>query len=385
MTRLVYLAPVAWESFPQRPHKFVEWFHERTGAEVLWLDPYPTRLPEIDDLRRLGSRKCNTAIDIPTPDWLTVAKPMALPIEPLSGSGMINSRLWKEAYQSTVRFLRGRDAVLGVGKPSELALRILREENCATSFYDAMDDFPAFYRGLSRRSMERRQEEIISRVSRIIVSSSALAERFCHHGSKVTLARNACASDTMPLPREAVTGREPAVFGYVGTIGRWFDWDWVIELALQQPTAEVRLIGPMFSPPPRTLPPNVTVEAACRHDAAIEAMRNFSVGIIPFKRNELTRSVDPIKYYEYRALGLPVLSTAFGEMAQRRGEHGIFIVDDPKLIAEWADKALSTRLTRNDVLRFREDNTWHARFNASLLITKLSPALVFNEDTNGLS
>lgn len=43
--QLVYLSPLPWDSFSQRPHQFVEWFHNKHGGEVLWIDPYPTRLP----------------------------------------------------------------------------------------------------------------------------------------------------------------------------------------------------------------------------------------------------------------------------------------------------------------------------------------------------
>jgi hypothetical protein len=51
--RLIYLSPVAWNSHIQRPHQLVEWFHNETAGEVLWVDPYPTRLPLWRDLRAI--------------------------------------------------------------------------------------------------------------------------------------------------------------------------------------------------------------------------------------------------------------------------------------------------------------------------------------------
>ena len=51
--RLVYLSPVPLASFAQRPHHFVQWFHERFDAPVLWIDPTPARLARWSDLRRL--------------------------------------------------------------------------------------------------------------------------------------------------------------------------------------------------------------------------------------------------------------------------------------------------------------------------------------------
>ena len=63
-------------------------------------------------------------------------------------------------------------------------------------------------------------------------------------------------------------------------------------------------------------------------------MQGFSAGLIPFIKNELTASVDPIIYYEYFVLGLPVLSTRFGEMALREGSPGVFLVDGQDLAAQ---------------------------------------------------
>jgi hypothetical protein len=53
------------------------------------------------------------------------------------------------------------------------------------------------------------------------------------------------------------------------------------------------------------------------HDEALALAAGFDVGIVPFKDTPLTRCVDPLKYYEYRGLGLPVLATSFGELRHK--------------------------------------------------------------------
>ena len=50
--RLLYFAPVPWDSYEQRPHYFARHWLDLGGA-VLWIDPYPSRLPRWNDLRRL--------------------------------------------------------------------------------------------------------------------------------------------------------------------------------------------------------------------------------------------------------------------------------------------------------------------------------------------
>lgn len=61
---------------------------------------------------------------------------------------------------------------------------------------------------------------------------------------------------------------------------------------------------------------NVHFNAPIAYHALPERMRHYSVGIIPFLRNNLTNGIYPMKVNEYLALGLPVVSTSFGDMPQ---------------------------------------------------------------------
>lgn len=364
--RLVYLSPLPWRSFSQRPHMFVEWFHLRHEAEVLWVDPYPTRLPDWHDLRRLHPSLNLGAADLPDrrPAWITVVQPVALPMEPLTGLTGVNAVLLRNVHAAIDDFLSGGDCIIGIGKPSALALKVLQRHPNVRSFFDAMDDYPAFYRGLAKRAMQRRMDRIASHVSRILITSVALKRRFREHQSKLLLVRNAC--DTASLPPVGPTPRANGhpVLGYVGTIGNWFDWTLLSALAETDPSVRIRLVGPTYVPPPKTLPKNVEVWSARGHEAAVEAMRSFSVGLIPFKYTELTYSVDPIKYYEYRALGLPVISSRFGRMAFRDAEAGVFLVDEHADLSSPMRSALGYRYDQNEIKAFREHNSWTARFDA---------------------
>lgn len=370
--RLVYISPVPWASFAQRPHKFVEWFHTRFGGHVLWIDPYPTRLPALGDSRRINMRPVGGEVKIPT--WLTVVLPGALPIEPIAGSGFLNRVLWRDVLLAVDKFVVKGDCRVGVGKPSVLALQVLARTSGCTAFYDAMDDFPAFYKGLSRKAMERRERAVARGVSQILASSSALLNRFAAHRPKVTLVRNACAADMLASVYSLRKSRSTPILGYVGTIGHWFDWQLVCEIAKQNPSLHVQLIGPVYSSPPGSLPGNVELLSACDHATAIRAMQQFSAGLIPFKRTDLTASVDPIKYYEYRALGMPVLSTRFGEMALRDEAAGVFLMDVGLDLRSIVDAALGYECEMEAVQEFRIKNSWEARFDASSIAPAPTPA-----------
>lgn len=366
---LVYLSPVPWASFAQRPHHFVRWYRQRRGGAVLWVDPYPTRLPDASDLRALtrrgGAQASSSGEDVP--HWLRVLRPRALPLEPLPGLRALNGVLWRGLLGEIDAFAGSKGCVLGVGKPSRLALEVLARHPGAPSFYDAMDNFPAFYRGLSRLSMDRCERELAARCTRITVSSTALERRFASHSRKLSKALNACVTHGLPPVSAAAPAGRP-VLGYVGTIGRWFDWGLVTALAEAAPEATVRLVGPVHAPPPGPLPGNVELAPPCGHAEALRHMTGFSAGLIPFRLTELSASVDPIKYYEYRSLGLPVLSTRFGEMALRGDDAAVFFLETDVDPAEVAQAAMQWRRNEDDIMDFRARNSWEARFDASFVI-----------------
>lgn len=341
----------------------VRHFHSRTGGQVLWIDPYPTRLPILSDV--LDKRPLAAAVDdVPLPGWLNVIKPNALPIEPLPYSGRLNRLLWSEVFSCVDKFADG-STLLGVGKPSELALQLLAKKQFASTFYDAMDDFPAFYSGWSSYAMASRERKIVSWVSTVFASSSALKERLIHHASDVRLVLNACATGRLiavDSVRPQNKDRTP-VIGYVGTIAQWFDWDLVFALADANPHARFHLIGPVYGRPPASIPANVKLVPPLPHAEALLAMAQFDVGLIPFKRTPLTSSVDPIKYYEYRALGLPVVSSSFGQMALRAAFNGVYLIDSNSDLDKVLNQAFTDSPTAKEIAQFRKENSWESRFD----------------------
>lgn len=366
--QLIYLSPVPWASFAQRPHKFVEWFHGRTGGSVFWVDPYPTRFPLFSDFQRPPGKAKAARDEVFIPAWLNIIKPVALPIEPLPYSGGVNIFLWWRLLQKLMTIAAGSETLLVIGKPSILALIVMDRLNGCRSIYDVMDDFPSFYSGLSRFAMQHREKTLVRQVSMILTSSTILKHFWSTFRNDVELVHNGLDPDILPPLRLCNHDNERKILGYVGTIAAWFDWEWVIVLAKARSQDVVRLIGPVFSTIPAELPQNIEMLPPCDHQAALLAMQEFDVGLIPFKKTTLTESVDPIKYYEYRALGLPVLSTDFGEMALRKSTDGTYLSCSVEDVGELASLALQYLPNLEVICKFRELNSWKNRFDNAGII-----------------
>ncbi len=370
MKRMIYLSPVPWDSFSQRPHKFVEWFHTISGGDVLWVDPYPTRLPGLGDFAFRPGPSRHLSRSEP---WLKCLAVKALPIEPISGLNVVNCYLRRAMVEDINAFASAGPTSLVIGKPSALALQLLRGGNFTKSVYDSMDDFPAFYSGLSKRSMQSKERAVVSSVDHVLVSSTLLMRRAqqMQPGADIRLCENACAVEVLPPVGQQVHRSGTRILGYVGTIGKWFDWEMIKRLA-ECAEVTVRLIGPVYTPAPFRLPPNVEVLPQCSHAQAIAAMLTFDVGLIPFKITALTESVDPIKYYEYCALGLPVITSDFGEMRLHARQPGVFTVhrtDDQSSLIRTVEAALAFRFSLSEIEIFRQKNSWSARFSSAKIFT----------------
>jgi glycosyltransferase involved in cell wall biosynthesis len=377
-SRLVYLSPVPLGSFAQRPHHFVHWFHERFGASVLWIDPGPSRLPRFSDwprlLRWLRGGGPVLGPEWQQADWLQHLAARVLPLEPWPIGRLINRWLWRGLLRQVDAFVTP-DTVLVMAKPCALSLHLAERYPHLPLVFDAMDSMPAFCTGVSRRWMEQAEADLAERADRLWASSHALAAHHACHAHKTTLLLNGLslpapqpALEPVPVPPSGGPPRRP-VLGYLGVIDHWFDWDLLIRLAEQHPEADVRLVGPVRHAAPRELPPNVQQLPAVPQHQVYEVLRGFDAGLIPFARDAVTEHVDPVKYYEYRALGLPVLSTRFGEMAERGRADGVHFFEDLLAQNAWADASalqalLADRPDAQQTQAFCREHHWGQRFEA---------------------
>jgi len=303
--------------------------------------------------------------------WAKVLRPRSLPFEPLPLSGFVNSSLfWSSVFNIAERFANEGETLIVVGKPSELAVRMLKALPECRAIYDAMDDFPAFFSGMSRWAMEKRERKIASQCDVVLASSTRLLEKWQPEHADVRFVPNALDSKLMPARAEKQQRNQNKIFGYIGTIGAWFDWNWMIRVAQARPHDTVFIIGPLSNRYMGTLPDNIIIRPPCSHQDALKLMLTFDVALIPFQQTALTASVDPIKYYEYIAAGLPIITTSFGEMRYRQQAPGVYICDDGDDIKAISEEALSFSPTQQFIDTFTTKNNWSARFNDAAILEK---------------
>jgi Glycosyl transferases group 1 len=89
-------------------------------------------------------------------------------------------------------------------------------------------------------------------------------------------------------------------------------------------------------------------------------LRGADVGLIPYAVNDLTRSVFPMKVYEYLAAGLPVLATPLPALAGT--EKVEFVADAPALVAAFErERGLDSSERRRERSSAAARHSWDTR------------------------
>ena len=235
--------------------------------------------------------------------------------------------------------------------------------------FDAIDD-QASHPQMKRDwpSVRRGYEFVKNNADIIFTNSEVMARRLGGGRAKPLWVPNGVDVerflDPAPPPPELARLEGP-VFGYVGKIQERLDVEMVGRLAESLRSGHLVLVGPFLARGIRrrlaALPR--TVLLGDRHYEDIPGiMSAFDVGIIPHRIDPFTTSMDPLKFYEYLAARLPVVTTPvagtelFSEQVEIVGSAEEFVAACHRAsVRGKADSIVSEQISRNASWALRAD------------------------------
>ena len=249
-----------------------------------------------------------------------------------------------------------------------------------TVVYDCIDDLSVHVP--DRRLLpivSRWEEELVARANGAIVSAGVLGAAIrarradlplatVHNGVDAEAFRDAARREARPadLPKP---GGAPLV-GFVGALYDWIDWPLVAQGVAALPGIDFAIVGPSSRRPRelRELVPSANaVFLGPRPFARVPAYVNaFDVCWVPFRRDAVGLSANPVKIYEYLALGRPVVSTPVADPKSFEGLVTFGSGSDEIVAALRAAVAGVAGRDREPVdraarERFADANSWDAR------------------------
>ncbi len=107
------------------------------------------------------------------------------------------------------------------------------------------------------------------------------------------------------------------IIGYYGALATWFDYELIKYISENKNDANIVLIGAKydtsFDSENLSKYKNIHYLGPINYNDLPYYASKFNVCILPFKINDITKSTNPIKVFEYMALGKPVVSTDLNE------------------------------------------------------------------------
>lgn len=235
--------------------------------------------------------------------------------------------------------------------------------------YDKMDeDSQIATNYFLKESLKSKEEKLIKSADLIFVSCQKFFDQIKEKHSNVKLLQNGVMVDFahsigimhQDEPVRFGLSHQKTIFGYVGTISHWFDFE-VLNIILEaDQNNEVVLVGNNMMPEMEH--ERVHYVAPVKKELVAGIIEQFDVCLYNFKRNDLLDTINPVKIYEYLAMNKPVL--AVESMETRQFGKKLMLYEKPEdvrniLSVGWRCPFRSEEERR----RFINDNSWESRIH----------------------
>ncbi len=232
--------------------------------------------------------------------------------------------------------------------------------------YDCVDDWSAF--GTTFHDVNSLERNLLAVSDIVFTSSRRLYEMKSRYNSHTYHVPNgvdfehfstAAKNPRRPAPLENISH---PIMGFHGATYTWIDLVLIERIARRRPDWSFVFVGPVGGNVRTPRLPNMHFLGKVPYNVLPEYVASFDVCLLPFKRVELTQSVDPIKMYEYLAAGKPIVSTSIPEV-HKFSDYAAIADDDMDF-----ERAIASALTEDNASQAKarqeiaSKNSWANRF-----------------------
>jgi glycosyltransferase involved in cell wall biosynthesis len=344
------------------------------GNRVLFLESLGLRRPRQAgrDLRRMARRARKALEGSRAVDGLHVLSPLVIPLHGRRGIAGLNARLLRAQVGRAARKLGMERPLLWSYVPQ--ADWLVDTLDPSLIVYHCVDDIAA-QKGVRSDAFRVAEARFAARADLVLASAPALAERMSTLNRNVFYAPNVADTErfataleegptdpalaALPRPRIVFTG---------AVVATKLDIDLIEGVAKARPDWSIALVGPIGVGDPRTdisclrRLSNVHLLGSRPYGELPDVLRGADVALVPYAINDLTRSVFPMKVFEYLAAGLPVVTTPLPALADTPG---VVVAADAEATVAAVERALGADGLEARRARSQEvlGNSWEARLD----------------------
>lgn len=302
----------------------------RLGYRVLYVDSVGLRRPSASasDMKRIIGR-IRKAFALPrrVRDGVWVVSPMLLPFHGNSVVGRVNRSLLGFSFAVWSRIVGLKPSVLWTYNP--ITTQLVDLDRFATVVYHCVDDVKA-QPGMPFEAIDSREKELVRESDVIFVTAEPLLEGRRDINPNTIYYPNvadyvhfsSAGSSGVQVPSDIATLKGP-VIGFVGAISSYkIDFELIVGIARRRPDWNIVLVGKVGEGDPWTCAellstaPNVHLLGPRPYADLPAYLKGMNVAIMPNILNDYTLGMFPMKFFEYLAAGLPVVSVRLDSLRE---------------------------------------------------------------------
>ncbi len=330
---VIMLSPFPWDGPWHTLHYFAT--HLSAKLPVVYVEPSPSWDPRVPGFK-VGPLLRGRRV-VASNAGLFIVRPQRLPLERFSSIQQASERSYRDLVRD-VSVTYGLQRPLCWATYYDGVVRHLQLLGARRYVYHCLDYF------------DHPEEARLAEDADIVLTvSRPLKERQRARNPRAYFVPNGVAMDWLTpavnAPRAASERRKTV--GFVGTLNRNVDFELLLATARRLPDVTLRIVGSVVSK--LTQEQQVALETLKRlSNVQMLGFRpprelfghiaKFDVCLLPFLDNEWISHSDPIKFYQYLALGKPVVTTPVPAARRYRGL--CYVAASPAAFASSIDAAL---------------------------------------------
>jgi len=317
---VLYFPPVEWTGLYQRPqHLAIEM--TRSFKRVIYIQPIGLRPVRPRDTLRIWRHLRSHAKGIRKqerkhPDNLEVHAAPLLPLSGISPADRINARILQNRLLKILHGTSPDHVLLWGCTPAPFLRHLFPLLNRTLFVFDWIDDYSLFDH-LPEAVVET-QDWFLQHADLVFATSSVLVQRaatlrtgptyllpngvdFEHWQNTSSIPGTSALLQHIPHP----------IVGYFGTLSHWIDREVILGVSTQYPLWQFVFIGPRADDgylDPVFSRPNCHWLDSQPYETLPGLAAQFDVCWMPFRQTDLTDTINPVKIYEYLALGKAVVA-----------------------------------------------------------------------------
>ena len=300
---------------------------------------------------------------------LHVLRPRSVPLGRAATMRAVGQRLFRHDVLTAC-------AALGITRPV-----------LSVAYYDGcMDDVQSLggdrlvYRCIDDIENEE-ERELCRRADVVFVNHPGLLDARTSLNPRLHVVPNGCEFDRLSrrvTDESILSGIPRPRVGLVGVLNHWVNWEWLLAFARRRPDVSLVLVGPVRGWTPkdderanagaleelRALG-NAYWVGERTGDALTAALWGLDVGLVAFTDTQFNRGRDPLKLYQYLAVGLPVVTSPLSAFTSLPA--GVRCADKVDEFCALIEDALSSdaRAGRDERVRFARAADWSERIRTA--------------------